>query len=224
MPAKQRIVLLVLLLFGLPAVITTVLLTTHVKPEVRAGMQPGGLVRGTVKDETGSALAGIDVVAYSLAADAQPARLGMTQSDGQGRFQLMLPAVNGRYELRFSGAEWQAARVEIGFLDPSGVTKDPGPLDVRLQPGASLEVEIVRANGAPAGAGSFELEGTPSAGFFSSWNSAQIERSGSFDNGSFTVQGLPPVHGRLLIHMASGDRIDSTLDLAPGKNHHKVQL
>jgi hypothetical protein len=223
-PAKQRVVLLVLLLFGLPALVTTAFLMSSMRREVRDGLQPGGVVRGKVHDEEGRALADVEVVASALQGVVRRAQVGVARTDAQGQFQMTLPPVQGRYELRFSGAEWQEMRLEHGWLDEAGQPSDPAPLDVLMVPGCSLEVLLVRADGRAAGPGSFELGGAPGGGIFASWGGANLTRSGTFEAGTFTITGLPPMHGQLSIRMASGERVDATLDLVRGKHHHKVEL
>jgi hypothetical protein len=222
--AKQRIVLLVVLLFGLPAIVTTALLFTNVPRAVHDGPQPGGVVRGIVHDEQQQPIAGVEVSALALLSDGTPTQLGTTHAGAHGEFELSLPPVQGRYWLQFKGPEWQLAAVEHGWLDQAGRPFDPGKLDVTLHEGCSLEVDLVRAENKPAGPGTFELEGAPSTGLFGSWLGARETRHGSFANGSFSVESLPPMHARLMIRMSTGERIDSTLDLVRGKNHHKVEL
>jgi hypothetical protein len=222
--AKQRIVLLVLLLFGLPALVTSAFLMSGMRREVRDGLQPGGVLRGKVHDETGKGLADVEVVASALQGAMRRAEVGATRSDAQGQFEMNLPAVQGRYELLFSGAEWQDVRLEHGWLDSAGQPSDPGALDVLMLPGCALDVVLVRADGRPAGAGSYDFGGAPAGGIFAAWSASQVTRSGTFEDGTFSITGLPPMHGQLSIRMASGERIDSTLDLVRGKNQHKVQL
>jgi hypothetical protein len=221
---KQRIVLLVLLLFALPAVVTTALLTQNVKHDVHGGAQPGGIVRGTAVDDEEHAVAGLAVTAEAVNDEGDVAQLGTTQTDPKGAFLMTLPPITGHYELRFEGPLWQESRVAYGFLDANGRKQDAEPLQVRMQAGCSLDIDLVRTDGHPAGTGTFELQGAPSGGLFAGWTGARLSRRGSFENGTFSVSGLPPMHGRLLITMATGERIDSTLDLARGKNHHKVDL
>jgi hypothetical protein len=223
-PSKQRIVLLVLLLFALPAVVTTALLTQNVKRDVHDGAQPGGIVRGNVFDKEHNAVAGIDVAGWALTSEADPMLASTTRTDAQGAFELALPPINGHYVLRFIGAEWQEARVAFGWLDAKGQKIEPGAVQLQMEAGCSLDVELVRADHNPAGAGTFELQGSAGGGLFAGWTGERVERRGSFDAGAFTITGLPPMHGRLWITMATGERIDSTLDLAAGKNHHKIEL
>jgi hypothetical protein len=223
-PSKQRIVWLVLLLFALPAVVTTALLTQNVKREVRDGAQPGGIVKGNVFDKEHHAVAGIDVTGWTLTQDGDATLASTTQTDAKGAFELALPPVSGHYVVRFTGTEWQEARIAFGWLDANGNKIEPDALQVQMEAGCSLDVDLVRADHGPAGAGTFELQGVAGGGLFAGWTGERIERRGSFDAGSFTVTGLPPMHGRLWITMANGERIDSTLDLAAGKNHHKIDL
>jgi hypothetical protein len=222
--AKQRIGLLVLLLFGLPALVTTLFLMSSARREVRDGPQPGGLVRGTVHDGEGHGLADIEVVAFTLRGAGPRSQLGTIRSDAQGRFEMTLPPVQGRYELRFAAPEWQELRLDHGWLDESLQPTDRGPIDVLMLPGCRLDVVLVRRDGRPAGAGTYEFGGAQGGGIFAAWGTASVARSGTFEDGTFSITGLPPMHGELSIRMASGERIDSTLDLVRGRNHHKVDL
>ena len=224
MLSKQRIVLLLLLLFALPAVVTTALLTQNVKLEVRDGAQPGGVVKGIVVDTEQRPIAGIDVTGVALPTDGGASIAGNARTDAKGAFELVLTPVTGRYELRFTAPLWQEARVAFGWLDASGNKADAEPIRVRMEPGCSLDVDVVRADGKAAGAGTFELQGAPGGGLFSGWAGAHVTRRGTFEAGTFGISGLPPMHGRLWITMGTGERIDSTLELAPGKNHHKIEL
>jgi hypothetical protein len=221
---KQRIVLLLLLLFALPAVVTTALLTQNVKLDVHDGAQPGGSVKGIVVDAEKKPLAGIDVTGVALPTEGGAMIAGRTLTDAKGAFELALSPTVGHYELRFTAPHRQEARVAFGWLDASGHKTDPVPLEVRMEAGCSLDIDVVRADGKAAGPGTFELQGAPGGGLFSSWVGAHVTRSGTFDAGTFHVDGLPPMHGRLWITMATGERIDSTLDLVVGKNHHKIEL
>ncbi len=221
---KQRIVLLLVLLFALPAVVTTALLTQNVKLEVHDGAQPGGVVKGNVVDAEKKPVAGIDVAGVGVPTDGGATLAGRTKTDAKGAFELALTPVAGHYELRFTSSQWQEARVGFGWLDASGHKTDPAPLEVRMEAGCSLDVDVLRADGKTAGAGTFELQGAGGGGLFSGWVGARPSRRGSFDAGTFTIDGLPPMHGRLWITMATGERIDSTLDLVAGKNHHKIEL
>jgi hypothetical protein len=223
-PGKQRIVLLVLVLFGLPAIVTTALLFTNVKVSVQDGPQPGGVVRGTVHDEEGKALAGIEVGAFAVSAKGLKAPLETTKTDASGAYQVTLPPFDGHYELSFVGPEWVELRVDHSFLDATGKAVEPGPMDVRLRAGSSLDVEVRRPGGQVAGRGSYELEGAPGGSFFAAWSGVRVARTGTFESGSFRIEGLPSMPARLLIRMDTGERTDSTLELTPGKNRHTVQL
>jgi hypothetical protein len=222
--SKQRIVLVLLLLFALPAVVTTALLTQNVKRDVHDGVQPGGIVKGSALDGEQHPVAGLDVTGFALTTDAGVTPAGRTRTDAKGAFELALPPITGHYVLRFAGAEWQEAQVAFGWLDANGRKMEPDPLQVHMDAGCSLDVDLVRADGSAAGAGTFEMQGAAGSGLFSGWTGGRVERRGSFDAGKFTIIGLPPLHGRLWITMATGERIDSTLELAAGKNHHKIEL
>src|SRR5207244_2268036 len=100
----------------------------------------------------------------------------------------------------------------------------PPKLAFHLGPGSRLDFVIVHVDGTPAGSGTYILEGPSDSGFLPSWTGVRLQRRGSFSAGAFALESLPPVRVRLIVRMASGEKIDVELELAAGKNEHKVVL
>lgn len=224
MAGKQRIVLLVLLFFGLPAIVTLALLRSGSHADVSDGAQMGGTVRGVVQLESGKPAPAVEVTAFGLEGNVRGREFAKTNCAGDGAFELALPPTKGRYLLHFKSPELVEQDVEFGWIDASGKTVAREPLAIRMQPGSRLEFEIVHADKSRADAGTFELSGASSGGFFSAWNGTEFVRRGSFENGTFSVDGLPAMNVHVLVRLANGARVDSVLKLALGANKHRVEL
>lgn len=224
MVGKQRMILLVSLLFGLPALVTLVLLTSSTKLELVDGPQPGGIVQGRVARPGGSAGIDVDVVAAQVTGNLIGDEVARARTDTAGAFAIELPPLEGRYVLRFTGQALQEALVEYGWIGRGGVSTQPPPVSVEMQTGCRLEVEIVGTNKQPAGAGNYELTAATNAGLLGGFAQGRVARSGVIEKGTFSVDGLPAMNVRLLVRLDSGERVNSVLDLAEGVNRHKIEL
>jgi hypothetical protein len=221
---KARIALLVLFLFGVPAIVTTALLTSSTKDITADGAQPGGSVQGEVRDTAGAALPAIEIEVFSVVGEGTPVRVAGAKSDERGSFEISMPPIQGHYELRASGADWQEHRRDLTFLDAAGKPVTLAPVQIALLPASRLEIEFVHPNGSAAGAGSFELSGVETGGFFASFNGRRVQSSGTFEAGKLTILGLPPMQVHLAAWLVSGERVELVLQLVAGKNHHRVEL
>ena len=222
--AKQRNFLLVIVLFVLPAIIVVRMLAANSRAEVLDGPQPGGVVHGVVAGPQEVPASGVIVVASDVAGNVIGAELARTVTRADGAFELTLPAVEGRYLLRFTGADWQPSQIEFGWLLPGGEQQAPSELNVVLKAGCGLDVEIVGPDKLPVGSGRYQLTGIASGGLLGGFTQSRLSLSGRFEHGAFTVDGLPPERTRLQVRLENGDRVDAVLDLAPGRNRHKVEL
>ncbi len=222
--SRQKVLLLVGLLFVLPALVTLVLLTSNAKIEFVDGAQPGGVVAGRVARSDGSPCADVDVVALKVTGNLIGDELARTRTDAGGAFEVTLPPLQGRYVLRFSGTALQEALVEHGWIGQGNAAITPPPLAVEMRAGCRLEVEIVGPDKAPAGSGKFEISGATGGGLLSGFAQAHLSRSGSVEGGKFTVDGLPPMSARLHVRLDSGERVDSVLDLTEGSVRHRIEL
>ncbi|MBL8857002.1 MAG: hypothetical protein JNL28_00645 [Planctomycetes bacterium] len=222
--ARQRNFLLVLLLFVLPAILVIRILSTTTTHEVVDGAQPGGVVRGVVlgPDEKGVAL--VKVVAMDVAGTVVGAELAQAITQADGAFELTLPPVEGRYLLKFTGTELQPAQLELGWILPGGEQQAPGELRVAMRQGCGLDVEIVGPDKALVGAGRYQLTSLTSGGLLGGFTAARPVVAGKFDHGTFSVDGLAPERTRVEVRLENGDRVDAVLELAPGRNRHRVEL
>jgi hypothetical protein len=223
-PGKQKIFLLVALLFGLPALVTLGLLTSSTKAELADGTQPGGSVKGRVVRPGGAPGADIDVTASKLVGNSIHDVLVKTRTAADGGFELALPPLEGRYLLRFNGKALRESFVEYGWLGRDGKTVTPPPVDVEMGAGCRLEIQIVGTDKQPVSGGRYELSGKTSSGLFGGFSQGTVERSGTFEKGAFEIDGLPPVSVRLQVRLDSGERVDSVLELSEGVVAHKIEL
>lgn len=224
MPGGKKGLLLVLLLFVVPALVTLGLLQSSSKVQLGDGAQPGGVVSGRVLASGGAPAAQAVVEAARLSGNQIHEELAQTRTDAQGGFTLTLPAVEGRYLLRVRGATLRESLVEYGWLDPAGKPLAPASPTIELQPGCSLEVEIVGPDQHPTGTGRFELSGKLSSGILGGFATTLIQRAGTLANGGLIVEGLPPMTVRLHVELDGGQRVDSVLKLAEGPNRHRIEL
>lgn len=224
MVSKHKTLLLVVVLFVLPALVVLALLQSSAKPDYIDGAQPGGVVSGRVALSGNAPAPAVTIVASRVEENTIGAELARAATDAEGAFSITLPPTNGRYVLHFSGPLLLDQLVEFGWLARDGSVLAAAPLAVEMHPGCSLEIEIVGADNRPAGAGEYELSGATSAGLLGGFARGHVTRSGEFDAGKFSVDGLPQMSVRLLIRLSSGERVDSVLDLAEGPNRHKVEL
>ena len=224
MGTKARIALLVLFLFGVPAIVTTALLSSSTKDLTADGPQPGGALQGEVHDAAGAALAATEIEVFTIAGEGAPVRVAAAKSDERGAFEISIPPIQGHYELHASRADWQEHHRDLTLLDNAGKPVSPAPIRIVLLPAARLDIEFVHANGSAAGAGSFELSGVETGGFFASFNSRHVQSSGTFEAGTLSILGLPPMQVHLAARFISGERVELVLQLVPGKNHHRVEL
>lgn len=221
---NNRLILIVLFLVGVPAVVTLFLLDNSGRHEAGFGRQPGGTVRGVVRDEDGRALWEASVSVFAITKDAPPRPLGDVRTKNDGGYELTLPPVEGRYELRVSASEHQEVRLPLSTTVPADAPAAALVQDVQLKLGALLTVEIQRANGRPVGAGRYELSSMPGGGLFTGFGGQPVVREGRFETGVFTIDSLPPAQVRLYVALASGETVESLLLLEAGKNRHRVDL
>lgn len=224
MPGKQKIFLLVALLFGLPALVVLGLLTSSTRTEFADGAQPGGVVKGRVLRPDGGPGADVDVAAARVVGSGIHEVIARARTSADGAFEITLPPLEGRYLLRFNGKALREVLVEHGWIGSGGKSLVPKPLQIEMQTGCRLEVEIVGTDKQRVGAGRYDLSGKTSSGLFGGFSQGTIERSGTFDKGAFDVDGLPPVSVRLQVRLDSGERVDSVLELSEGVLSHRIEL
>lgn len=215
MNTRLRVALLVALFFGVPALLTLALITSDYAQEARHGLQPGGQLRGRLVGPERAPAAGVEVELFldptrGTAGPCQP-RV-RASSDAQGLFTLNAPPVDGRYTVVAGGGVWQHAARAYSF-----VGREPPPeCELELVPGCQLEIRFVRRDGAPAGDGSFDLDGR-AGGFRFGLGRASVSEQGKLTAGVLRVEGLPPLKAHVLVNFDSGERLEFELELQAGK-------
>lgn len=154
----------------------------------------GGSVRGTVLDDLGSPLEGVEVTC--LGVDDRVSGLRRESvTDGEGRFEVR--GLDGEsagsswtvlYEVDGWPSQYAGPSYDQGFADLYGVAPgdsvDAGT--TRLLPGITVEGEILSAGGDPLAGADVHAYAT-----------SQVVDTVSDEDGSFFVSGLPP--GDLLV-------------------------
>lgn len=233
--ARIGFVLLVLLLFGVPALIALALGQAAVPPRATSGEQPGGSFQGLVTaEEGGEALAGVTVELLALSghdpSGAPPVVLGeeplaKTKTGEDGTFTVVAPPHSGRYLIGVGGGLWQRSGKEVSFLDRKGEVIETPVIEFALRPACILEVAIVPAEGEllPRG-GQWSLTGATDQRFVLGLVPGQVRREGEFEGSSFLVDGIPPMKGTLQLEFDSGQRVTLELELNEGHKPLRVAL
>lgn len=224
--SKLKLVLLVSLLFGAPALVVFSLFEARrpslVAPEI-AGEQPGGGIEGLVQAEDGTPLAGERVELLLVRGGGERASHAAVLTDQLGRFAFEVPPLRGRYEIVAGGGTWQPARQPFSFVDRAGERAAPRPAVLELVPGCRLELTFARADGGAAEEGEYDLRGELGEGYFFGLVRTELRRSGTFSAGELVLDGLPPMKAELAVRLSSGARIDLALELVPGENAKRIE-
>jgi hypothetical protein len=217
--------LLILLVFGAPTVVSISLVTQEIGGEATFGAQPGGSVQGRVVDEDGRPLAGQPVELVLVSPDRVRSPGPRTTTGADGRFALDAPALEGSYLVVGGGTgTWQHDVHGLSFLDRRGETIEPGPLELELLPGATLELSFRDAAGTPAGDGRYEIDGKERRGLLFGLVPYGLRREGAVKAGVLRLEGLPPMRARVSVALDDGRSVDLELDVEPGANASTVEL
>lgn len=224
MTSKLKVILLIVLLFGAPALVTTALLTTDFGGAVADGTQPGGVVRGVVVEPEGRGVGGLEVelATVSSAGQRTSGPKGTTAPDGG--FELRAPPGEGHYEVRTGGGDWQRAVQPYSFVDSNGKPIETKPERIVLRPGCRLELEFARADGHAAGEGDYTLQGEFGSGLFFGLVKPQMKASGAIKEGQLVLAGLPPMKADIFVRLSTGETVELTLVLVPGMNRKRIQI
>jgi len=223
MNQRLRLALIVLVFFGVPALLTLGLITSDRAHEARRGTQPGGAIRGRVLGPDGEGLGGVELRLLLDPSAGQPApeaSAGLTTSGADGRFELSAPALEGRYTVIAGGGTWQHSARPFSFI---GEQAQSG-FELRVQPGCALEVRFTRADGSAAGSGSYDLEGQPRSSWFSFLGEPSRRYQGRLENGLLVLEGLPPMEVQLFVRFDTGESVALELDLRLGRTQRTVRL
>jgi hypothetical protein len=221
---KLKIVLLVALLFGAPALVTAALLATDFGGAVADAAQPGGKVRGLLVDSDGRGVGGVDVELSVVSASGGQTEGPSTMSASDGTFALEAEPVQGHYELRAGGGNWQRVVKAYSFLDANKKPIESDVARIVLRPGCRLELEFARADESAAGDGDYTLQGEFGDGLFFGFLKPQMKTSGDIKGGRLTLAGLPPMKANIFVKMSSGETVELTLDLEPGMNKKRIKI
>jgi hypothetical protein len=223
--SKLQLVLLVLLLFGAPALVLFSLFDSRVVALVAPaidGEQPGGRIEGELQSADGAPLPDMAVELELVPASGERSRISVARSDAGGRFSFEAPPVRGHYELVAGGGTWQIARQTWSFVDREGKPGAPRPLVLRVVPGCRLVLRFVRADGGPREDGEYTLRGELAESFFFGLVRSELRRSGKIAAGELVLDALPPLEAQLIARMGSGAQIELAIELAPGDNAKQI--
>jgi hypothetical protein len=222
--SKLKIVLLVALLFGAPALVTAALLSTDFGSAVADGAQPGGMVRGVLVDSEGKSVSGAEVALAAVNPAGGRVDGPSVKSAIDGAFELRAEPLQGHYEIRTGSGDWQRAVKPWSFIDSNGKIVESRPARIVLRPGCRLELEFARSDGSAAGDGEYTLQGEFGDGLFFGLVKPQMKTSGAIDGGRLSLSGLPPMRANLFVKMSSGETVELTLDLVPGINKKRIVI
>ena len=210
-PPRVGIVLMVMVLLGLPFVITSQVLQASLDL-ASAGEQPGGEIAGLVVTEDGrEPLADVPVVLHATSGEGSPSReLLRTTTGADGRFSLLAPAFEGFYRVHVGGGELRRVVRNFSFLDGDG------ELDVELGPGAVLSISHERSVGGRITGGDIYLDAKLSSGSFRFF-SPTLRMEDRFEGSAVRIDGLPPISGRLRIELDGGEQVELEFELEEGE-------
>lgn len=219
------------MLIGLPIFVMSGLFVSAVPGRVVEGAQPGGLIQGRVVDAEGRPLADIEVSLQLAQSDgggafstSDESNLAPVTTGSDGRFEFAAPAHEGHYRVVTKADLWVGAGKSVTFVDREGNAYDPGELEITLEPGCSLRVEIVDASGAPAGSGAYRLSGEFTGGPFFGLLGGKSSMSGSIRGGVLELPGLRPMEATILIEMDNGNTATIGIPVEPGVVLRKLEL
>jgi hypothetical protein len=224
MRSKLKIVLLIALLFGAPALVTAALLATDFGSAVTDTSQPGGTLRGTLVDPDGRAVGGLEVALVAVSASGTRNEGERASSASDGAFALHAEPVDGHYEILTGGGEWQKTIKPYSFVDADAKHVEAQPARIVLERGCRLELEFERAGGDAACEGEYTLRGEYGRGLFFGLVKPQMKLGGAIKDGRLSLSGLPPMKADIFVKMASGETVELTLDLKLGMNKKSIRI
>lgn len=231
-PASRLVgILLLILLVGLPVLVVSGLFVRVGPVRVVDGMQPGGAIVGRVVDPEGYPVAGVNVLLWlaeisedgSIAAHADEETAPVV-TDADGRFELNVPPFEGHYEIVAEGDLWVGASKGVTFVDRDGDPYDPGEIELTIEPGCLLRLELVDETGAPLGNGDYTLTGKADTGPLFGLLGARRHSRGSIHKGVLEIGGVPPMEATISIHMDDGRLVEITLPLTAGIVRDRIAL
>ena len=226
MASKLKLLLLVVLLFGAPALVVFSLVEAEIGSIPHGAIdaaQPGGRIEGALVDPDGAPIADENVRLVLVRDPQGPVEAATARTGRDGRFAFDAPALVGHYDLVAGGGTWQRLRQPHSFVDRAGRAIEPAPVEMRLERGCELALTFARRDGHPADDGAYDLDGELGRGFFFGLVRPALRQSGSIAAGELAIGGLPPMRARLVARMAGGERIELALELVPGLNQKRIE-
>lgn len=222
--SRALLILFLMLIVGLPLAILGSLLGSRGSLPATSGEQPGGTIEGRLVDEQEAPLRGLPVRLFLISDEGEVALDHEVTTAADGAFSLVAPPHRGKYEIRVGGGEWVHSRRELSFLDRNGTPIELPPLELGLEPGCTLRVDLERTSDRYADSGRYELHGRLSQGLTLGLVRPALRLSGEFESGRIEIGGLPPLEGKLAIFLDNGDAVELPLELEPGAELRELRL
>jgi hypothetical protein len=203
-PRRRAIgILFLLMLLALPFAVAVQLQGFRERLLPPLADQPGGTLTGTVTLPDGTPAAAL---AVRLLAIPERDVLAETTTAADGTFELVAPPrPNSAYVVRTGGGAHRWIDEPISFVDRHGEAFDPDPLELALEPGATLVVRLTRPDGKLPGPGTITVRGGFGGGSLFSPFQRWIEHVQPFDEGAeIRVDGLPPLKGSVQVELDAG--------------------
>lgn len=215
---RAVLVLWALVILGLPLAVVGELVRRR-DPRVPPAEQPGGPLAGRVVGPDGAPWVdgAVELRVVDLAEQSTPVATARTDADGRFRFDA--PAVRGKYELRAGGGELCRTAREHSLVGTGGE-----PFEIRLRPGALLDVVVLRPDGTAAGKGELVLTGEPKGAALWGLFAPTVRFEGEVREGRGHLDGLPLMRGELRVTMAAGEVLTRQVDLDAGANTVRWEL
>ncbi|HIE62873.1 MAG TPA: hypothetical protein EYQ02_15005 [Microbacterium sp.] len=212
-------VLLLVVCFGMPIVITTNVITAPLHGPVSEGVQVGGPIRGTLLDEEGANLGpGHRVDLFLAATGAAPVPAGEANTDAMGAFEVLAPAHEGSYLLKFGGGEWLRQSVPFSFLDEAEEA-----FELVMIRGCTLDVHVVRLDDSPVTGGVAYLNGRVGTHLLFGLLDGRFTKELPFEGAHVRLDGMPPMILNLRLVLGGGDVVELEIALEPGAHTREVK-
>ena len=228
---RASCILILLVLLGIPAIVVSGLLRSTPLEPVVAGSQPGGILHGRVIDASGAPVADAEVRfgVVPMERDGTPGRKASriearVRSASDGSFNISAPAFSGHYELSAGGDLWIRATRPVSLVDKAGKPTDPGVVDLVVEPGCLLRIEVADGSGAVSGSGKFSITGKPDSRGWLGIPRAPVDVQGRITDGLLEFGGLPPMNATVKVFMDDGRSGELILTLSTGIVREKIEL
>lgn len=209
---RLGVVVLLLVLAGMPFILTSRLLSSEFSKEAPIGTQPGGRVAGRLVDVAGVSLAGLQVELWLVDAGGGTELHDRMSSGRGGEFSFEVPALEGCYLLRTGGGTHRRLERFVSLVGREQVS------DLELELAAGCTLTVVIESEPPVLGGRAVLTGRLSNGPLFGLVPLElrpIERR--FKGAEVSIDGLPPLDASVRIELDGGRRIEFDIELSPGE-------